>query len=168
MEDNTEDKELMVVAPLSVVICSPATCPIGENCPIGPMPNLKCEIKSKYTLDVQQRVIDMFPMLNTDPVIRMKVDFLLVPLYEQLMKLRMAEYAHFRVIAGGKINPIMAELRKTSAAIEKLVDGITEKQGNNIDDMKSANKGVAYYDMLFTDGITSVDERVGFDRGIDE
>ena len=167
MEDENEDKELLVVAPLSAVTCHPQTCPIGENCPIGPMPNLQCTLKSKYTKDVQMRIKEMFPMLISDPVIMMKVEFLLVPLYDQLMKLRMAEFAHFKVIAGGKINPIMAELRKTSAAIEKMVDGIVEKQGKNIDEMQSANGGESYYDMLFTEGITSVDERVGFDRGVE-
>lgn len=162
-----ETTELQVIAPLNALICSPQACPIGQNCPIGPMPNLKCKLKEKYTKDVSSSIKNMFPMLTKDPVIMMKVEFLLIPLFDQLLKLKMAEYAHFNVIAQGKINPILAEMRKTIRAIEVMVDSIVEKQDKAVTDMDTINKGDSYYDMLFTDGVTSVDERVGFDRGLE-
>lgn len=150
--------------------CDPDQCPIVDSCPVGPTPHLPCEIKSLFHDSLHDHISNAFMELHHHPDVALRLNFLLKPLFEQLLRLRMAETAYPQIVAINKygvtgVNPILKEIRQTVLAIDKiLVEAL-----RNYHDIKRKDKsddplgmtGKGYYDMLLIDGSRSVQERVG-------
>ena len=150
--------------------CDPEQCPIVDSCPVGPTPHLPCEIKKLFHESLHDHISNAFMELHNHPDVALRLNFLLKPLFEQLLKLRMVETAHPNIITTNKygisgINPLLKEIRQTVLAIDKiLVEALRayhdiKKATKSDDPLGIAGKG--YYEMLLIDGQGSVQERVG-------
>lgn len=148
-------------------LCDPEQCPMAERCPVGPTPNLPCEVKVNFEKAMRDRLADTFTSIDKKPEVSLRVNMLLTPLLEQLMRLRMAEIANSAPIIGKSMNPIYEEIRKTIIAIDKVLTGAIKAQNMTVKEAK-AGKGAlidttskGYYEMLLVDGTSSIEERVG-------
>lgn len=148
-------------------MCDPEQCPMAGRCPVGPTPNLPCEVKVNFEKAMRDRIADTFTSIDKKPEVSLRVNILLTPLLEQLMRLRMAEIANPSPMVGKNMNPIFDEIRKTIMAIDKVLTGAIRAQKQSLTAanadkntlMDSTSKG--YYEMLLLDGTASVEERVG-------
>lgn len=153
---------------MNIEFCDPAKCPIEKTCPVGPVPNLACPLKQKYIGQVTKYIGEMFPEAHKHAEVSLRTEFMLVPLFEQLLRLRIAEHANSEVIIGGKVNPLLKEIRQTLLTIDTMVSKIAENFKNRIATPgKGAGAGTPldgmnYYEMLMHEGTAEVDERVGF------
>ena len=150
--------------------CDPEQCPIVDSCPVGPTPHLPCEIKALFHNSLHNHIANAFLELHHHPDVSLRLNFLLKPLFEQLLRLRMAETAFPNIVATNKygvtgINPILKEIRQTVLAIDKiLVEALRSyndlKKGKKSDNPLGMT-GKGYYEMLLIDGQSSVQDRVG-------
>lgn len=134
------------------------------------MPNLDCPLKTKYIGQVTKYIAEMFPEAAKHPEVSLRTEFMLVPLFEQLLRLRIAEHASSAVMVAGKINPLLREIRSTLLTIDTMVGKIAESFDKRIGVPKAGQipgngvplDGQNYYDMLMYEGTAEVDERLGF------
>ncbi len=137
-------------------ICDPDICPIALKCPIGPMPNMPCEIKVTFNHSLNDHLADMFPDISENPEIALRVNYLLRPLFEQLLQLKLFEsVAVLKDLAG-----INDSMRKTVMAIDKvLVNTVKSYNGHfGRKDKIGELTDQSYYDLLLTEGVTSVEQ----------
>ncbi len=153
---------------ISYINCDPDMCPISDTCPVGPTPYQPCEIKKSFDGYLNNTLASTFAQLERHPEVSLRLNLLLKPLFEQLLRLRMEEISNPRIMSGRFINPVIKEIRQTVLAIDKVLTeavkayyGIYKKKDLTIDSdpLGTTNKG--YYEMLLTDGSPSVETNVG-------
>jgi len=149
--------------------CDEESCPIANNCPIGPVPNLPCAIKHKQMDAAKSYVEYVFPAIKNNEGLKMGSEVLLMPLYRQLLQLHMAEYGVRKaLVKGGKISPVLKEIRETINAIQKSMKFMKTMDKERIDTLPSAKGGEqngeitsgSYYDMLLNVGSGSISEPI--------
>lgn len=160
------------------VMCDPESCPLAQadKCPIGPLPNMPCTIRSAFIEEFNLQIARSFKDIDSNPNVKLRVNMMLRPLFEQLLDLRMAQSANSDALFGTKANPLMKEIRQVILAIDKVItetvrlyhDG-PSKQSAALIARNAAGKdplnmgGKSYYDMLIIDGNATVEERTGID-----
>jgi len=149
-------------------LCEPHSCPMISTCPRGPTPNAPCFVKDEYGKYVDQVMAQVFTGMEKSPEATLRINILLKPLFEQLLKLRMAELG-FSVFTGVKISSIYSEIRKCIMAINTVLSETVKSYKVDVPDKKKIEDGGAlgvlqgkgYYEMLCYDGNASVEDRVG-------
>ena len=127
---------------------------------------MPCDIKQLFQESLQDHIAETFTELHKHPDVSLRVNFLLKPLFEQLLRLRMVESANTHVYQGKGVNPILKEIRQTILAIDKVLAEAL-KSYYDVSNLKSINAPIedvtskGYYEMLLSEGSTSVEERVG-------
>lgn len=145
----------------SLMNCDPDSCPIAENCPVGPVPHLPCRIKEEFDNALNDRLADTFHQLDKHPEVSVRLNFMIKPLFEQLLRLRIAEISDPAIMKGRFVNPILKEIRQTILAIDKVLTETMKsyyglnRTKNSKDPLDATSKG--YYEMLLTDGAGSVE-----------
>lgn len=128
--------------------CNEEACPIRERCPY--QKTGKCTVRLKYLENVFNTV-SAIPE-HMDPVTAMKIGMHIIPLYTQLCRFKMEEYACETVVTDGKgstkINPIFREIRETI----KLTTTLLNDLSSNRKDVVPMDGDSDYYDSLFTAG----------------
>jgi len=146
-------------------VCLPEKCPVAEKCTVGPMPNSPCPVKTGFMDYISESLAMTFKDIDERPEVSIRVNLLIKPLFEMLLKLRMAEHGTNSVYFGGKMNPVYKEIRSTMAAINivlKDTQDIYNPDSNKPGPKQLRNAiGGNYYEMLLGDGVTSVEERIG-------
>ena len=105
----------------------------------------------------------MFPKMKEDPSFNIIQNYMLVPLFEQLLYVKMAYSVYNGTFMGKGVNPLLKEMRQIIESLIKVLSMI-EKPGNKKKDIKKIEAlggNTSYYDMLFTDGVASVETPVG-------
>jgi hypothetical protein len=128
-------------------------------------------MKQDFSRYVDQSITQVFEKLDQSPETELRLNVLLKPLFEQLLRLRIAELSVTHVFSGKQVNPIFRELRSCIKAInEVLTESIKAYKEDTKETVKSLNggglevlQGKGYYEMLCYDGQTSVENRVGPD-----
>ena len=120
---------------------------------------MPCEMQGMFTEALDDNLRDVFDQLSNYPDVSLRVNFLLKPLFEQLLRLRMAELANPAVYAGKSINPILKEIRQTIIAIDRVLSETLKDYRVTKPEKSITSK--SYYDMLLSDGVSSVETRVG-------
>ncbi len=157
---------------ISLENCNPDTCPLVSICPTGPTPNMPCSMKSAFDESLTRRISLMFKDLGESSETRLRLDFLLRPLFEQLLRLRMAEIANpeaLLVLESGakRINPLLAEIRSTITTINKIltetVKAYKDSKNKKLSPDGSLNQVTTkgYYEMLAAEGNDIVEEHTG-------
>lgn len=144
-------------------ICDPTKCSIAENCPVDVEPGQACPLKTEFMAYVTDQINSSFKELDAQPMIRMRLDLLLKPMLEQLLILKMEQANNPNVYFGAKINPLFKELRNSVEVIDRMISDIV-RSSKEITSPTSGLKTVTsgnYYDMVFLDGKTSVEDTVG-------
>ncbi len=132
------------------------------------MPGHPCELKMSFANHIDSSVAKAFKDIEKSPATAIQVDILLKPLFEHLLKLRMAEHGQKSVFFGGKINPVLKEVRQTIVAINNILIAAVKNHKDDMEALKDTidnsigpMMGKGYYEMVCSDGMTSVEERVG-------
>jgi hypothetical protein len=127
-------------------------------------------MKQEFSQYVDQSVSDTFTDLKLSPETELRINILLKPLFEQLLKLRIAELNVDQVFSGKQINPIFRELRSCIKAInDVLTEAVKAYKADTGTDASLERGGLGllegkgYYEMLIYDGKNSVEKRVGPD-----
>lgn len=139
-------------------ICEPEKCPIAEKCPIGPVPHMPCSIRVEFNNSLSDHLAEMFPDISNNPEISIRVNYLLRPLFEQLLQLKL-----FEQVTGIKtISKLNEDIRKTVMAIDKVLVNTIKSYNGHFG--KKAGMGEltnkSYYDMLLAEGNTSVEKGI--------
>lgn len=155
-----------------MALCRPDECPLAENCPIGPTPNLPCDYKQKFLFELNTNIALAFKDIDASPEVSIRVNLMLKPLFEQLLQLRIAEIAAPEALFGTKANPLLKEVRQVILAIDKILnetirlyhqgpanEGTWKNKGGN--PLNMADRG--YYEMLLVDNQGDVSERKGIE-----
>jgi len=149
-------------------LCEPDTCPMMQTCPRGPTPGAPCFIKAEYAKYVDSSVARVFTDMEKSPEAMLRINVLLKPLFEQLLKLRIAELNQ-TIFQGMRISTIYSEIRKCIMAINSVLSETVKAYKVDVPDQKIPKdsgslgtlQGKGYYEMLCYDGKASVEERVG-------
>lgn len=120
----------------SIDKCNPETCPVGKGCEyLGFCEDGKCAIQSKYLNSVMDII---FKAIKTraDEMTLMEVGFLLIPLFNQLVKLKIQEVGlQGQIISmtkkGPMISPILKEMRSCIAMIKSTMQDVIHKRDIN-------------------------------------
>ena len=154
------------------VTCDPDRCSIAANCPHGPVPGAPCFLKAEYSAYVDGQVNATFAAMASSPEAELRINTLLKPLFEQLLRLRIAELGVKQVYSGKLINPIFRELRSCIKTInDVLTEAVKAYKADTQEDperiaggmLGSMIDGKGYYEMLCHDGQVDVESRVGPD-----
>ena len=113
-------KDLVDLNTPSLAICNPEKCPIAETCPIGPTPHAPCEIKKMFIEELNTQLALSFKNIDEVPEVRLRVNIMLKPLFEQLLDLQMAKMANPEALFGTKANPLMKEIRDVMKVINLI------------------------------------------------
>ena len=154
--------------------CNPEECPLEETCPVGPTPNLPCKIKAAFLDELNDQFAKSFKDIDSNPDVKIRVNMMLRPLFEQLLSLRMAERKNGAALFGTKANPLMKEIRQVILAIDKVItetvrlqhEGPIRHTANKKPDRPGSALDMgskSYYEMLMIEGTGSVEKRVGID-----
>ncbi len=132
------------------------------------MPGSPCYLKEEFAHYVDRSISDTFTDLTLSPETELRVNVLLKPLFEQLLRLRIAELNIDKVFTGKQINPIFRELRGCIKTINDIFSEAVKAYKADVPDTplgKSGGlevlQGKGYYEMLCYDGQTDVENRVG-------
>lgn len=152
--------DIVIINPNS---CVPENCPLEKRCPVGPTPGISCKIKVDYLAVVTTDLSDMFKSNLNDPDISIKLQYMLIPLFEQLLHVKMAYTTHNKILMGKGVNPLLREVRQIIESVTKVLSTmeVTGKK-TKVADLESANGKNGYYEMLFNDGVASVEHSTGF------
>ena len=131
------------------------------------MPGAPCFMKEEYAKYIDLTVAQTFSQMSQSPETTLRVNMLLKPLFEQLLKLRTAELTYASVFSGMKINGIHGEIRQCILAISTILKDTVKAYKVDVPNQRvsgplgSMIKGKGYYEMLCFEGEASVEERVG-------
>lgn len=155
----------------TIVMCDPERCPMADKCPVGPVPNLPCKIKKMFMSELNDQLALSFKNIDEVPEVRLRVNIMLKPLFDQLLDLQMARLANPEALFGTKANPLMKEIRQVIQTIDKVFNETVRLYNQGPEDfmrnkkeqkMQMADHG--YYEMLVLDGQASVEERKGIEE----
>lgn len=142
----------------SVPVCT-TTCIAYNQCPKRIKEDVlnppKCAVRVRYLEAVLGTL--KLGIKRKDAITVHKIGMMLIPLYNQLVGMKIAELSMNQdnnVMFGAKINPIYKEMRSTIQLIDKILDGFNIKGGHigapgTVTDTEINGNG-AYYDTLFT------------------
>lgn len=125
----------------SVDKCDPETCPVGKGCEhMGFCENEKCAVQAKYLGSVMEVVFKAIDK-RADEMALMEVGFLLIPLFNQLVKLKIQEVGlQGRIVEytkkGPMINPILKEMRSCIMTIKATMQDLIHKKDLKDDAVK--------------------------------
>lgn len=153
-----------------IAMCDPDACPMTDKCTVGPVPNLPCPIKAAFFNELNDQIALSFREIDKNPDVSTRVNMMVKPLFETLLKLRMAENNNPEVYFGNKVNPLFKEIRQTILALDKVLSEtiklyhngpITGSKPTHVKGDPLNMGGKSYYEMLMVDGTASVEERTG-------
>ena len=129
-------------------------CAIFQQCEthgLGANPGFACPVWARYGQMLASRLSMMFP--DADPMLLFRQDFLLTPLLEQLLILRMEQGTHKgRVTRGNTAEAFMREMRQCISIIDGILSGMGEHYRLLKEDRRLTSCGIGagtgYYGML--------------------
>lgn len=120
--------------------CTKEECPIYDTCPYDKKGI--CKIRSHY-LDHVLKTLNTIPD-KMDKLASLKIGFSIIPLYNQLINLKIEAY-NAPVMFAGKVHPLYREIRECIRTISLLLKDLTPEEVS----ISSAGDQ-SYYDSLFT------------------
>jgi len=142
-------------------VCSGQSCPIYKVCPATevPLQGDECTLKADYLRGVWQLITSMYPRYESDPALKLRANYHLIPLYQALLAAYIDFYAYNTGVINKPPKKSMNIIRDSITLIEATLTKMDSLQDEylTIDSENSNNNALGYYERLLHKPSTPVD-----------